>query len=117
MVDQKTTSLAKILWDYHQMKHPLEKTDCILVLGSHDLRVAERGAQLYLDEWAPLLIFSGGLGNFTQEMWTEAEADQFARIAMDMGVPQEAILVENQSTNTGENILFTQKLLTEGGLD
>ncbi len=28
-----------------------------------------------------------------------------------------AILVENQSTNTGENILFTQQLLKERGLD
>ena len=117
MVDQKTTILAKTLWDYHQMNHALEKTDCILVLGSHDLRVAERGAELYLDKWAPLLILSGGLGNFTQGMWTEPEADQFARIAMNMGVPQKAILVENQSTNTGENILFTQRLLTERGLD
>ena len=117
MVDHKTMSLAEKLWEYHQMNHALEKTDCILVLGSHDLRVAERGAGLYLQGWAPLLIFSGGLGNFTQGMWTEPEADQFARIALNMGVPQKAILVENQSTNTGENILFTQKMLTERGLD
>src|SRR5687767_8605160 len=103
MVDKQTTALANTLWDYHQMKHRLEKTDCILVLGSHDLRVAERGAELYLQGWAPLLIFSGGLGNFTQEMWTEPEADQFAKIAMDRGVPQNSILVENRSTNTGEN--------------
>jgi uncharacterized SAM-binding protein YcdF (DUF218 family) len=34
-----------------------------------------------------------------------------------MGVPASALLVENQSTNTGENIQFTQKLLTEKNLD
>lgn len=108
---------AKTLWQYHLMNHSLEKSDCILVLGSHDTRVAVRGAALYLQGWAPLLIFSGGLGNFTQGMWKEKEADLFAKIAMDMGVPREAILIENESTNTGENILFTQRLLLQQQLD
>jgi uncharacterized SAM-binding protein YcdF (DUF218 family) len=99
------------------MNHTPAKSDCILVLGSHDLRVADRGAELYLQGWAPILIFSGGLGNVTRGVWTVPEADQFARIALDKGVPAEAIFIENQSTNTGENILFTQQLLKEKGLD
>jgi uncharacterized SAM-binding protein YcdF (DUF218 family) len=114
---EEITTLAKKLWQYHHMQHQLEKADCILVLGSHDYRVADRGAELYLQGWAPLLIFSGGLGNFTKEMWTESEAEQFAKIAIAKGVPTEAILIENQSSNTGENILFTQRLLQEKGLD
>ena len=60
---------------------------------------------------------SGGFGNFTQDMWTETEADKFAAIAMQRGVPAGAILIENKSTNTGENILFTQQLLKQNGLD
>jgi uncharacterized SAM-binding protein YcdF (DUF218 family) len=32
-------------------------------------------------------------------------------------VPRERILVENRSTNTGENVLFTRALLRERGLD
>ncbi len=103
--------LAKTLWNYHHMNHKLEPSDCILVLGSHDLRVAERGAELFLRGFAPLLIFSGGLGNLTKGVWSEPEADKFAKIAIDMGVPEEAILIENKSTNTGENIIFTQELL------
>jgi uncharacterized SAM-binding protein YcdF (DUF218 family) len=78
--------------------------------------VAERAADLFLQEWAPLLIFSGGLGNLTQDIWTTPEADLFAQIAMEKGVPRSAILIENKSTNTGENILFTQQLLQEKGL-
>lgn len=99
------------------MNHSLERMDCILVLGSHDLRVAERGAEIYLQGWAPLIIFSGGLGNLTQHIWKEPEADQFAAIAVQKGVPEKAILVENKSSNTGENILFTQQLLHERHLD
>jgi len=117
MMTKQVLSDAKKLWDYHHMGHSPAPSDCILVLGSHDLRVAERGADLYLEGWAPILIFSGGLGNFTKGMWKEKEADLFAAIARDRGVPEEAIFIENQSTNTGENILFTQRLLHERYLD
>ena len=108
---------AKLLWDYLHMNHEPEQSDCILVLGSHDLRVADRGAELYLQGFAPLLVFSGGLGNFTKETWTSSEADLFAERAMAMGVPENVILRENKSTNTGENIKFTQLLLRSKKLD
>jgi uncharacterized SAM-binding protein YcdF (DUF218 family) len=117
MITPEILSLARQLWNYHHLNHQLEKSDCILALGSHDLRVAERAAELYLQGWAPIVIMSGGLGNFTQEIWTQKEADKFAAIAIQKGVPANAILIENKSTNTGENILFTQKLLEEKGLD
>ena len=108
MIDNKTLRLAKKLWNYHHVNHSVEESDCILVLGSHDLRVAERGAELYLQGLAPLVIFSGGLGSLTKEIWHEPEANKFAKTAVAMGVPPDAILIENKSTNTGENILLTQ---------
>ena len=117
MITSEVLSLGKQLWDYHHMQHQLAKSDCILALGSHDLRVADRVAELYLEGWAPLVIMSGGLGNFTQDLWTESEADKFAAIAIQKGVPADVILIENKSTNTGENILFTQQLLNQKGLD
>ncbi|HYJ45233.1 MAG TPA: YdcF family protein, partial [Pyrinomonadaceae bacterium] len=104
---------AEKIWRYHQLNHQLSKADATLVLCSHDHRVAERGAQLYLEGWSPLLIFSGGLGAITKKMWSVPEADQFAEIALGMGVPGDKILIENRSTNTGENILLTKKLLAE----
>ena len=117
MITDEVITLAQKVWDYHHVNNSLEKSDCILVLGSHDTRVADRAAQLFLDGWAPLLIFSGGLGRLTEDMWTETEADKFAKIAIEMGVPSEAILIENKSTNTGENITNTQKLLKQHNLD
>jgi uncharacterized SAM-binding protein YcdF (DUF218 family) len=113
MITEEIITLAQKVWDYHHVNNVVEKADCILVLGSHDVRVAERGAELFLQEYAPLLIFSGGLGRLTEDMWTETEADKFSKIAVEMGVPEAAILVENKSTNTGENILFTQKMLDQ----
>jgi uncharacterized SAM-binding protein YcdF (DUF218 family) len=112
-MDNHIHELAEKIWHYHQMKHQLEEADAILVLCSHDKKVAETGAQLFLEGWAPLLIFAGGLGAITRGMWSEPEADQFAKIAIAKGVPSTKILIENRSTNTGENILFTKQLLTE----
>lgn len=116
-MDARIRLLAEVLWNYHKVNHQLAKADAILVLCSHDKAVAERGARLVLDGWAPLVIFSGGLGAITGRLWTEPEADQFAEIAVAMGVPAEKILVENRSTNTGENVRFTKRLLAERGLD
>ena len=109
-------SIEKI-WNYHQMRHELVHADALLVLCSHVVVVAEHGARLFLDGWAPLLIFSGGLGSITRRFWVEPEADQFARIAERAGVSHDRILIENRSTNTGENILLTQAMLAERGLD
>src|SRR5688500_11447976 len=108
---------AKVLWDYHHMSHTLQKADIILALGSHDTRVAVRAAELYLQGWAPLLMFSGGLGRLTDGLWQETEAEKFAAIAVEMGVPAAHILLEKKSTNTGENINFSRKILIENGMD
>ena len=116
-MDDRIRALAGKVWDYHHVDHQLSHGDVILVLCSHDTVVAARGAELFLEGWAPLLIFAGGLGAITRHLWREPEADQFARIAIGMGVPKDRILVENRSTNTGENVLFTKQLLAEKGLD
>lgn len=117
MITPEVLSLATKIWDYHHVNHTLVPSDCILTLGSHDTRVAERAAELYHEGWAPLLIFAGGLGRLTDGMWSEPEADLFARIAVEKGVPAEKILIENRSTNTGENIQLVKALLTEKSLD
>ena len=116
-MDERLRKLAERVWRYHHMDHELQKSDVILVLCSHDTTVAERGAQLFLDGWAPLLVFTGGLGAITKRLWSDPEADRFARIAIEMGVPEDRILIENRSTNTGENVAFTRDLLRSRGLD
>src|SRR6266542_1630631 len=116
-MDDRIHALVRKVWDYHHLGHRLAHSDAILVLFSHDTAVAARGAALLLQGWAPLLIFAGGLGAITRRLWHEPEADQFAKIAIAMGVPEDRILVENRSTNTGENVLFTKQLLLQRHLD
>jgi uncharacterized SAM-binding protein YcdF (DUF218 family) len=107
---------ARVVWDFHHVGHTLEPADAVLVLGSHDTRVAERGAELFLAGWAPLLVFSGNLGSLTSEIWTRPEAEIFAEVAAAMGVPRERMLIEPRSTNTAENVSFCRALLAERGV-
>jgi uncharacterized SAM-binding protein YcdF (DUF218 family) len=107
---------ARILWDYHRLGHTLEKADCIIALGSHDTRVAERAAEVFREGWAPLLVCSGHLGALTRAMWTRPEAEIFADVAVARGVPRDRVLTESRSTNTGENVDFSRLLLAERGL-
>jgi uncharacterized SAM-binding protein YcdF (DUF218 family) len=116
-LDARLRPFVETIWNYHQMHHELVRSDAILVLCSHDTRVAEYAAQLFLSQWAPLLIFSGGFGAITRTLFTEPEADRFAAIALGAGVPPDRIIVENQSANTGENVRFTRRLLAERAID
>lgn len=113
---EQLDAFARIVWDYHHLNHVLEKADCIIVLGSHDTRVAERGAEVFLAGWAPLIVFSGNLGALTSGLWQRPEAEIFADVAAGMGVPRERILIEKESTNTGENVDLSKKLLLERGV-
>lgn len=109
---------AEVLWDYHHMNQKLlDKADCILALGSHDLHVAERAAELYLNGVSSLIIFTGGLGRITHKLWGISEAEKFQEIALRKGVPKENILIECNSTNTGENLKNTWELLEGKELD
>ncbi len=116
-MSERLRAQVERIWNYHHMNHELVASDVIVVLCSHDTIVADRGAQLFLDGWAPLLIFSGGLGAITKHLWQDPEANRFAAIAIGMGVPPDRILIENRSTNTGENVQFTRELLAARGLD
>lgn len=100
------------LWSYHQLHHEINTTaDCIIGLGSYDLSVVDRCVELYRNKVAPKLLFSGKFGNWTKDIWEKTEAESFASRAIEMGVPPEDILIEKESTNTGENIKFSRAML------
>ena len=108
---------ARVVWDYHHVHHALRRAECVIALGSHDTRVAERAAELVLAGWAPLLVCSGQLGSLTSGSWSRSEAEVFADVAAGLGVARERILLESRSTNTGENVDFSRRLLLEKGLE
>lgn len=103
------------LWDCLYLEHPLREADAIIGFGSYDLSVPARAAWLYQEGWAPLILFTGYLGKGTAGVFHKPEAEIFADIAIKLGVPAEAILVEDRAGNTGENIRFSRSLLEDIG--
>lgn len=101
----------QILWDYLCLHRTPEKAEVILGFGSFDDNVARRSAALYLQGYAPKILFTGGLGRCTVGLYTQPEAERFRDVAVSLGVPEENILVESKSANTKENIQFTRQLL------
>lgn len=106
---------AKIIWDYMLMHQELKPMDAIFALGSNDTRVAERAADLYLQGYGEYVICSGGNGKAST--LPKSEAEVFGDIVLTKGVPQGKIILEPNSTNTGENVIFTKKLLAQKGLN
>jgi uncharacterized SAM-binding protein YcdF (DUF218 family) len=112
----RAAAAARTIWDWLRVGGEPGRADIILVLGSSDVRPAERGARLFLEGRAPLLVLSGGRGRYTGT-WPRPEAEIYAEAAERLGVPRTAMVLEDRSTNTGENIIFTRRLLEGRGID
>jgi uncharacterized SAM-binding protein YcdF (DUF218 family) len=106
---------AQLLWNYLKVDDALVPADSIVIFGGNDVRAAEWGATIFLRGLAPLVVCCGAYGKGTAE-WTTPEAEVFRDACELMGVPPDKILIENRSTNTGENITFVRQLLQERGI-
>ncbi|GBF44643.1 hypothetical protein LPTSP2_39460 [Leptospira ellinghausenii] len=112
-ITKEDLEAASLIWEFLHVKDYLPKTDLIFVLCSHDIRVAHYAVDLYKKKLANRILFSGGLNFFTKNIFPNSEAETFAQIALQNEIPKEHIFVENKSTNTGENIQFSKKLLQD----
>lgn len=101
---------------------PVLRQDYIIVLGSGLMsgnRVTpllagriDRALKVYRRQAdkkksPPMLIMSGGQGGDEQI----AEGEAMKQYALEQGIPEDHILVEDQSENTYENMLFSRQLI------
>ena len=105
-----------ILWNYHRLGHELRPTDVGIGLGSHDIGVAVRTAELYRQGLFPLIVFTGANAPTTIDRFPRGEAVHYRERALEEGVPDEVIRVEPKARNTGENMTLTRDLLTAEGI-
>ena len=70
----------------------------------------EKGIAIYQKQPGCKLIMSGGQG--PDELMAEGQA--MADYALEQGIPAEDIVIENQSTNTEENLKFSYALMKPG---
>ena len=103
-------TLAKILWNYLKLNQKIEPCDCIFVLGSHDKSTAEYAIELYRQGYGRYFIVSGGV---MQPQLGTTEAEGFAEMAKEAGVPKDVIVIERTASNTGQNFTATAELLNK----
>ena len=67
----------------------------------------EKAVELYKKGLTPKMIFSGGVNKKTRVIEGEAMAEE----AIKLGVLREDVFIENKSTNTLENVLFSLNVI------
>lgn len=111
--DSETISRAAILWNYMASFRAAGVCDAIVVCCSYDLRVCDYACGLIKSGLSRRLILSGKTGNWTRHLWSDTEAAVFKRRALENGIAEEAIQLEDRATNFGENIAFSRALVPE----
>lgn len=109
--DPAIARAVETLWAYHDLRHDLGPSDVGIGLGSHDLSVATTAAELYHRRVFPLIVFTGGNSPTTASRFPRGEAVHYREHTIGLGVPADAVLVEDRATNTGENITLARELL------
>ncbi len=91
---------------YLSPQDQLKQVEAIVVVSGGDTkRRTEEGIKLWREAWAPRLIFAGAAKEGV------SNAQVMKRLALAAGVPEEAILIEEQSQNTTENARLVALLL------
>jgi len=118
---------AITIGDYMCLRHPVKRTDIIMGLGdlgnTSGVKAAKLWMELISDRWQVLreqekgyLVYSGGEGKKSESAEQKVEADNSGRTALEIGVPEEAIILERESGNLGKNYELTSILLTSRGI-
>jgi uncharacterized SAM-binding protein YcdF (DUF218 family) len=115
LVDGKWAD-AEVIWRYHRLNHRPKKCCAAIALGCNDLGVATHAANLYHRGLFPVVVFSGANSRETLTTFPRGEGVHYRERALELGVPDETILVEPCATNTGENIILSRELLRSQGI-
>ncbi|MBI5651803.1 MAG: YdcF family protein [Chloroflexi bacterium] len=115
-------ALAILYWqvDARSQVDAARRVDAIIVLGAAvwqgeraspalNARV-QHAIELYKSGYAAHLILSGGLGANPP-----SEAEMMRRIAISAGVPADALILEDQSYSTDENLANAKRLMDARG--
>ena len=114
--------------DFIFMNDAPQKSDIIFIPGTSQSAISEKAAQLYRAGFADYVLpsgrYSGKRERFASELidnprYAGDYATDFAyckHILMENGVPEQAILREDRSTNTAENAAYSALVLKELGI-
>jgi uncharacterized SAM-binding protein YcdF (DUF218 family) len=107
---------ARGLFDYLYLRDPeIIAGDAVIGFGHFDRKIPRRCLELHRRGLAPLIVFTGGMGAGTADLG-QPEARAFLdEIQALGGVSAGAVVFEDRSTNTGENVEATTRRLEDEG--
>lgn len=121
MEKSEVDKYARILWDYHHLHQKPQKVDILMCFTSLDLTVPKYASELMKKGYAPRMLISGGNAHNKwipddeniqkTDRGTDSEAEKYHEIAIEEGVPEDKIILETKSTNSGENVTFSYEIL------
>ncbi|HHY74219.1 MAG TPA: YdcF family protein [Bacillus bacterium] len=102
--------LLQYMADFLIADETAKKSDVIIVLGGEIKgERTKRAVELYNQGLADALIFSDG----TDLSWRTKAVEEMTALALELGVPLDAIMEETDSRSTYENALYSKKLMLE----
>ena len=99
------------LWDYLAVADEPAPSDAIFVFGGPLLAMPERAAALFAAGFAPVILVTGHSGTHDDSGWDRPSAVVFAEHLRALGVPDAAVIVQAESTNTLEDVRIGMPLL------
>lgn len=99
------------VYDFLYIEEEPVKADVIFVFGGVGDERAKYAAKLWKQGFAPWVLVTGKCGIYTADLKT-TEAARYRLLLIEYGVPDSAIIVEENATNFGENVRFGVEMLT-----
>jgi uncharacterized SAM-binding protein YcdF (DUF218 family) len=86
----------------------MKPADVIVILAGEETERVEYGVMLFKDGWArkDKIILAGG-----PVVWKHSWASLMQEHALSLGIPKDAIILEDQSKTTEEDARFTKEIL------
>jgi uncharacterized SAM-binding protein YcdF (DUF218 family) len=114
--DSETLTLLDAAYDYlSEEDDNTKKAEAIFVFGSKTPARIEKAIELYKASFAPKLVISGGAPFYGSDH-PQSEGDRYREVALNAGVPANAIFVENKSVTLPDNIRTTLNIFDEQGI-
>jgi len=106
--------LAKPLFDYLYLQDKISLAEAIIGFGHFDQKIPFHCGKLFCEGFAPLIIFSGGIGAGSAGLKKPEALEFFDTLKHHFpDIPSGKVFLEDKSTNTGENIKLTLDMLRD----
>lgn len=99
----------KNITDYIFLKSNAEPADLALVFGTRHQEAINKVYELYKNNYIKKILVSGGINKINNKN----EAEEMSLKLIDLGVKKEDIILEKESSNSLENVLFSKKIIDQ----